>query len=352
MNDAEEISRLLRPLARVEPGRKGSGGSGAGAQALLASITGRRADAPAVPGPDTVVTRPEAVAAGSPGAPLTGPLAGRRHRSLRPGPRRLALGLTAAALLATGVVVGPSLVRDGGGVAVSYANAAVDIRRDGDQYVARIKDPFAEYALYTEAFRAVGLRVELRPVPVSPGYEGTMLGMAVGGKEAPDRQATPDPSGPRFGGVPLTLGTDPRGCEPGRSAGCVMVIRVPAGLTGRVDVRIGRQARPGEEYANFDAALAPGGMFHGVRLRDGRPVGEILAEARKRELSAVFSLIRIDPKTGGLSFEPLPADRVGGGWTVWNAWQVKAGVVRLLVTPGRLPENPFYNGSAPPPALG
>jgi hypothetical protein len=72
---------------------------------------------------------------------------------------------------------------------------------------------------------------------------------------------------------------------------------------------------------------------------------------RKRNLTVVFSLIRMDEKTGSMStFDPLSADRVGPGWIVWNAWQVKAGVIRLLVTPERLPENPFYNGSAPPPA--
>ncbi|WP_436761426.1 hypothetical protein [Streptosporangium sp. V21-05] len=106
----------------------------------------------------------------------------------------------------------------------------------------------------------------------------------------------------------------------------------------------------GTARACFDLAMAPGEMFAGVRLREGRPVAGILAEARKRDLSTVFSLVRIDAKTGGLSFEPLPADRVGRDWTVWNAWQVKAGVIRLFVTPERLTENPFYNGSAPPPA--
>ncbi|MGP3960948.1 hypothetical protein ACTWPT_33575 [Nonomuraea sp. 3N208] len=111
-----------------------------------------------------------------------------------------------------------------------------------------------------------------------------------------------------------------------------------------------RRAKPGEEYANCDSAMVPGEMFDGVQLRNGRSVDDILAEARKRNLTAVFSLIRTDKKTGGLSFEPLPADRVGPGWIVWNAWQMKAGVIRLLVTPERLPENPFYNGSAPPPA--
>ncbi|MER6172321.1 hypothetical protein [Streptosporangium sp. NPDC001681] len=322
MRNADEISELLRPLSRIEPGQPDGHASGAGARALLTSITVRE------------------------------PGRARRPGLLPRGPRRLVPILAAAVVLATGIVVGPSLLEDGGGAATSYANSAVEIHREGDQYVARIKDPFADYGRYTEAFHAVGLNVDLRPVPVSPGAVGKTLGMVITGKDslAPDPQGTPDPSGPRFGGVALSVETAPKGCHPGRSSHCVMVMRIPAGFAGGVNVRLGRQAKPGEEYANFDAALAPGEMFAGVRLRDGRSVDDMLAEARKRELTAVFSLIRTDEETGGLSFEPLPADRVGRGWIVWHAWQVKAGVIRLLVTPERLPENPFHNGSAPPPA--
>ncbi|MET9338989.1 hypothetical protein [Nonomuraea sp. NPDC003804] len=327
MRNVDEINELLRPLARVEPGQPNSHASGTGARALLASI-----------------------AAQEPGSAAR--TLGRAHRSASRSPRRLALGLTAAAMLATGIVVGPSLLEDGRGVAVSYANSAVEIHREGDQYVARIKDPFADHDKYTQAFHAVGLNVDLRPVPVSPGGVGKILGMIIAdkGSSRPAPEAKPDPSGPRINGVPLSMEATPKGCQPGQDRHCVMVMRIPAGFTGHVDVKLGRQAKPGEEYANFDSAMAPGEMFGGVRLRDGRPVDDILAEARKRNLTAVFSLIRTDKKTGGLSFEPLPADRVGPGWTVWNAWQVKAGVIRLLVTPERLPENPFYNGSAPPPA--
>jgi hypothetical protein len=76
----------------------------------------------------------------------------------------------------------------------------------------------------------------------------------------------------------------------------------------------------------------------------------MVAEAHRRDLRVMFSRIRIDARTGGLSFDPLPAGRAGGDWVVWHAWQVQAGVIRFLVTPERLAENPFHNGSAPPPA--
>ncbi|MER5321070.1 hypothetical protein [Streptosporangium roseum] len=328
MRNIDEINELLRPLARVEPGQPDGRASGAGARTLLASI--------AVQEPGTASGGPE-----------------RTRRYAPHSPRRLALGLTTVAVLATGVVVGPSLLEDGRGVAVSYANSAVEIRREGDHYVARIKDPFADHDKYTEAFHAVGLNVDLRPVPVSPGGVGKILGMIIAGKglSRPDPEVRPDPSGPRLNGAVLSMETAPKGCRPGQNGQCVMVMRIPADFTGRVDVRLGRQAKPGEEYANFDSAMAPGEMFDGVRLRNGRPVDDVLAEVRKRDLTAVFSLVRMDGETGVMSsFDPLPADRVGPGWIVWNAWQVRAGVIRLLVTPERLPENPFYNGSAPPPA--
>ncbi|MFI6293965.1 hypothetical protein ACIBEJ_20425 [Nonomuraea sp. NPDC050790] len=316
MRNVDEINELLRPLARVEPGQPGSRASGTGARALLASITAQ------------------------------GRGVGRTRRH---GPRRLVLGVSAAVVLATGIVVGPSLLDDGRGGAASYANSAMEIRLEGDHYVARIKDPFAEHDKYTQAFRAVGLNVGLRPVPASPGGAGKILGtiIAAGGSSRPGQEAGSD----RLSVVPLAMGTTPTGCRPGLDDHCVMVMRIPADFTGEVDVRLGRQAKPGEEYANFDSAMAPGEMFDGVKLREGRPVADILAEARARHLTVQFSLIRMDETTGGMSsFDPLPADQVGPGWTVWNAWQVKAGVIRLLVTPDRLPENPFYNGSAPPPA--
>ncbi len=315
-NTDERVS----PPPRVRDGELAGQVSAAGARALLASIVSESGSE---------------VTAASPS----------HRRSWRP---RLVTGALTAGVLVAALVAGPGLLRDGS--ATSYANSAVDIVLDGEQYVARIKDPFADHAEYTEAFRAVGLDITLRPVPVSPGSVGEVMGMMISGDDGPDTGTPPDPSGPRFGGVPLSMETAPGRCEPGRDAGCVMVMRIPAGFTGRVDVRLGRQARQGEEYANFDLAMAPGEMFAGVRLRDGRPVDEILAEARNRGLAAVFSLVRVDAKTGGLSFEPLPADRVGRDWTVWNAWQVKAGVIRLLVTPERSAENPFHNGSAPPPA--
>ncbi|MDH2427372.1 hypothetical protein [Sphaerisporangium sp. TRM90804] len=311
MSGTEE---LVGRLARVHDRELAGQASATGARALLDSIVSGPGEAPAL-----------------------------RRRAWG---ARVAVGTAIAGTLVAAVAFGPGVLRGGG--ATSYANSALDISLEGGRYVARITDPFADHRKYTEAFQAVGLDIRLRPVPVSPGAAGTILGRMITMRGAPDPGPV-EPAGPRIGGLALTMDTSPPGCRPGRDDGCVMVMRIPAEFTGTVDVRLGRPARAGEEYADFDRAMAPGEMFAGVRLGDGRPVAEIAAEARRRGLTTVFSLVRTDPAGGGLSFEPLPAGRVGAGWTVWNAWQVKAGVIRLLVTPDRLKRNPFHNGSAPPP---
>ncbi|WP_061289221.1 hypothetical protein [Herbidospora cretacea] len=287
-------------LTTIDPARKGGDPDAPGARALLARV-------------------------------MSEPVPARRRgrRFLRP-----ALVAVAAGLIVT--VTPPQVV-------TSYANAAVEIHREGDQYVARVLDPFADRERFTEAFRAVGLDVRIEALPASPLSAGRSMGLMIGGTF--DR---PGEIGGEFayGGVVLSADPEPKGCEPSRP-GCAMVIRVPAGFPGSVSVRLGRPARPGEEYADYDKALGPGGPLHGVRLRDGAPVREVRAEAERRGLRVTYREIRIAPD-GGLSFVDTAA---GEKWTVWNAWQVRAGEVRLLVTEQRLSQNPFYNGSAPPPNL-
>ncbi|WP_066361272.1 hypothetical protein [Herbidospora mongoliensis] len=287
-------------LTTLDPSRKGGDPDAPGARALLARV-------------------------------MTGPTPSRR-RFLRP-----VLVAVAAAVVVT--MTPPQIV-------TSYANAAVEIHREGDQYVARILDPFADHARFTEAFRAVGLDVRIEPLPASPLSAGKSMGMMIGGTW--DR---PEEIGGEFayGGVVLSAAPEPKGCDPGSDPGCSMIVRVPAGFPGSVSVRLGRPARPGEEYADFDRAVEPGGPLHGVKLRHGASVKEIRAEAGRRGLRVTYKEIQIAPD-GALSFVE-PGRTPTGKWTVWNAWQVREGEVRLLVTEQRLSQNPFYNGSAPPPNL-
>ncbi|MFC7648002.1 hypothetical protein ACFQX6_51675 [Streptosporangium lutulentum] len=106
MKNIDEIKAAVGPLARVEPGKPGGGSSGAGARALLASIIAEE--------PGTAVAEPHRA----------------RRRSRSHGLRRPVMGLAAAVVLAAGVVVGPSLLEGGRGVAASYA-----VTKDSDGIV-------------------------------------------------------------------------------------------------------------------------------------------------------------------------------------------------------------------------
>jgi hypothetical protein len=142
------------------------------------------------------------------------------------------LGLAAAALTVTTavVVLGPGML---GGGATSYANSAIAVNREGDFFVARIKDPLADRAAYREAFDAVGLDVAIDLVPAPPDRIGVLLRTSGGDGTASTELV---PTGP--------AAVDCRR-EP---AACTMVIRISADTGGAVRYTLGRAAQPGEQY--------------------------------------------------------------------------------------------------------
>lgn len=142
------------------------------------------------------------------------------------------LGLATAALAVTTavVVLGPGLP---GGGATSYANSAIAVQREGDFFVARVKDPLADRAAYREAFGAVGLDVAIELVPAPPDRIGVLLRSSGGDGTAASELV---PTGPAI--------VDCRR-EP---AACTMVIRISANTGGAVRYTLGRAALPGEQY--------------------------------------------------------------------------------------------------------
>ncbi|MFI7701677.1 hypothetical protein [Nonomuraea sp. NPDC049480] len=243
-------------------------------------------------------------------------------RRPRAGLRRLLVGVPVTAGLVAAALVVSALPP---GNATSYANSAIDVRQEGGDWVARIKDPLAEREKYREAFGAVGLDVDLLLVPASPARVGDLV--MTGSQQ----------SGTFSGGL------EPEGCRIGQ-AGCHLTFRVPVGFEGRVRTELGRPAAPGEQYQAAAHATDPGEMLQGVPVED-RPVSQVLAEARKRDLEVVYQRVRNDPnnpeinfidgKKGAfhLSYEPVSAAEVGQDWLVWNAWSERDGVIRLQVTP-------------------
>ncbi|MEV4834685.1 hypothetical protein AB0K05_09195 [Nonomuraea sp. NPDC049486] len=246
--------------------------------------------------------------------------------------RRLVLGLAVAAAFTSALVVGPTLVAGPHG-ATSYANAAMHIELRDGLWVARVKDPHADWALYEEAFRAVGVDVTLEIVPAAPDHVGHHLG---GGR-----------SGMTSGGPnTLVTGIEPDGCLIGEE-GCHLVIKVDENLSGRAYIRLGRAAKPGEVYKSHGTATKAGGMLSGFRV-DERPVSVVRKEAERRGLQVVYQIIEPNPDGQGFGLDPddqsLP---VGDDWIVWDAEPHADGVVRLIVSEERVPLNPLYGGPKP-----
>lgn len=296
----------VQSLARCRDQDLTGAASGAGARALLTSIT---AEEPQFEG--RVVVRTSRT-------------------------RRVLVGAVAVGGLAAAAVIGPALL-GGGGTATSYANSAMDIRLQGDYYVAVIKDPLADFAKFTEGFKAVGLNVRLEPAPSSPTQVGRIIRVKAGPGGGGDH-----PNDDRRIGT----GTMPAGCELGQ-AGCAMTVMVRRDYAGNGAVELGRPARPGEKYRNARPATVKGEMLEGYRA-DEKTVGEVVAEAHRRGLKAVFEVITPAPDHNGWNVDPdKQSAQVGDDWIVWEARSEKAGVLRLQVTEDRLPKNPIYGGPKP-----
>ncbi|MFC7641600.1 hypothetical protein ACFQX6_11795 [Streptosporangium lutulentum] len=107
------------------------------------------------------------------------------RRRLMPSARRSLLGLAAAAVLAGGIVVGPSLFKASEQV---YASQAVTIDRVGDEYAFYFTDGNPDPAELRKAFHKVGLdNLTVTLSPVSPHMPpGSVFGFE---KTDPDAQA-------------------------------------------------------------------------------------------------------------------------------------------------------------------
>ncbi|MFD8557643.1 hypothetical protein [Streptosporangium canum] len=314
MKNIDGIESVTRPLARVEPGQPGGHPSGAGARTLLASITAEE--------PGTAAAEP--------------------RRARRYGPRRLALGLAAVAVLATGAVVGPSLLQDGRGADPAYA---VTKDANGVVYV-KVRD-FHDAAGLTRQLKDLG-------VPAVVDY-------------VPEGQQCREPRATYVTDVPRGLYYAPTSI-PGEEGGFGWQMRIDTKLfkDGQTFVwTIGESGtstilmndpvapcalvpadppKPRPTFLDYRVATAEGRSLAGYRV-DGKTVGEVVPEIEKRGLKVTYMIIEPYPgNPGGYSMDPARQDiPVGKDWVVWEAQEPRRspGEVRLVVTDKRYDRSPL-----------
>jgi hypothetical protein len=154
-------------------------------------------------------------------------------------PRKLRLLVPLAAL----AVLLSWFLPDAAGVGPHPASAALDITRQGDDYIVTVKDLFADPKRYEREFKAVHLNISLGFEPATPSLEGVILTLSNA----------------------ITALERPGGCGFGHGQrGCQVGLRVPVGYKGTANVVLGRKALPGEEYKARSTLAAPGEPLHCV----------------------------------------------------------------------------------------
>lgn len=212
MTDPTPVDEQVARLARVRDEELTGYVTGAGAAELLGALVAGR-------------VRPSE----------SGP---RRRTAVGRWTRRVGLAAALAAAVAVAYIAAPGLLGQRTGGATSYANAAIEVSREGDFYVARIKDPLADRARYVEAFRAVGKDFEIELVPVAPPRVGELLSVRATGGGAVRASTDLVSAGPD----PVDCGLSPQRC--------MLVLRIAVETTGSVRFTVGRAARPGESYGS------------------------------------------------------------------------------------------------------
>lgn len=173
----------------------------------------------------------------------------RGNESHRPKPQLARLAAVAAVALA--VVAGFVIARPG------TAAANVEITRDGADLVVRITETDVDAAEIEQAAASAGIAVAVTEEPVGPSLVGRFIGSS----------ATELP--------PLIEVVE------GDPASGFVGFRIPATYEGSLTLRLGREARDGEEWAALSDATAPGevlecGDLHAVALTE-------VAEAARRQ---------------------------------------------------------------------
>jgi hypothetical protein len=171
--------------------------------------------------------------------------------------RSRSLVLTIGALVASAAL----LVVSGPGPAL----ADVQVEVQGGRLLVRLVDLEHRPEHIEGVLRGLGLDASVVDAPVGPSQVGRFVG-------------TLDDS---------DLATDLR--RLGAAKATFQGFSVPVGWTGRLDLRVGRPAGPGESYAVFSDALAPGEPL-ACRPLLGRPADEVLGAVAHLDLEVVVQV--------------------------------------------------------------
>jgi hypothetical protein len=234
-------------------------------------------------------------------APASTPV---RSRSSRPARPRLVLA-GAFSLLILGVVAA-TVVRSPG----QDQPQALSFTDTGNSVIVRVVDPAADPARYNAEFKAMGLKVKVEAVPVSPAWVGKFAGYSV-----PDQRTTLrllDP-GEKCNG---TLNAADPGCQEG--------VEVPKDMKGWAEIQFGRAAKPGEMYQHSSSSAgAAGEPMAGMTFKN-RTVAEVLPQLQARGLKVVGYNSGPGPNLQG-------HDSVPGSWYVHDATPFAPGEVVFFV---------------------
>ncbi|WP_214408884.1 hypothetical protein [Sphaerisporangium fuscum] len=227
----------------------------------------------------------------------------------RPIVPRLAVTAAAAVVLTAGAVAGTAVFRQG----ASTANAAVVCSTDkgGDFVVARIVDPYADQKRLNDAFRACGFDIELKLVPASPSVERTIVMMD---------------------GEDGLLTVDDPSCTTASGGSCPIGLRIKKGFHGHAMVVVGREARPGEQYASTNTSTAKGEALEGARV-DGITVAQAESLVRRKGLTVARYNAAWTFADGSGYGAFVPRSEVGSSWKVSSIDPFAPGQVMLMVKP-------------------
>ncbi|RBQ21369.1 hypothetical protein DP939_01225 [Spongiactinospora rosea] len=196
------------------------------------------------------------------------------------------------------------------------ASAALDIRREGPNYVIMVVDIYADPDKYQNQLRAIGLDIRLRVKAAPASLVGQVIMMPMAGGRIPIAKAEIDDRIKAIG----QKGT----CRKWGDV-CPIGLKIPVDYRGRTEVTLGRAAKPGERYDVMAPIDGPGEPLHCVPYV-GRPVRSVRDLLRER---GVTSLTYATAKSR--------ESRVPGDWYVHDGTLTASDAALLLVGPDRTP---------------